>query len=86
MTGTTSYDYYYDSANHLTNLTETTTGASVVGMGGYRYDGHGRRVQSWTAGGSRILSFYGQDGVLRRQNNERQGKTIKYVSLNYGYR
>ncbi|NMI16037.1 hypothetical protein E1J22_23645, partial [Xanthomonas citri] len=43
-------------------------------------------MQSGTAGGSRILSFYGQDGVLRRQNNERQGKTIEYVSLNYGYR
>ncbi|WP_256261314.1 RHS repeat-associated core domain-containing protein [Xanthomonas vasicola] len=72
-TGTTSYDYYYDSANRLTNLTETTTGASVVGMG---YDAQGNltnkngQAYSFTLG-NQLRSvvgrqWYAYDGYGRR--------------------
>ncbi|MBO9739192.1 hypothetical protein J7432_09200 [Xanthomonas axonopodis pv. begoniae] len=32
VTGDTSYEYYYDGANRLTNLMNAATGASVVGL------------------------------------------------------
>lgn len=54
----------------------------VAGKEAYRYDAYGRRIQSTAIGGGAILSFYGQDGVLRRQNNQRTGSQIEYVSLN----
>lgn len=54
----------------------------AVGIESYRYDAHGRRIASIDAAGATILSMYGQDGVLRRQNNARQGKKIEYVHLN----
>ncbi|WAW97476.1 RHS repeat protein [Xanthomonas citri pv. malvacearum] len=87
--GATTVGLSYDAQGNLSNKNGQQFTFDLgnrlreaVGKEGYRYDGHGRRVQSGTAGGSRILSFYGQDGVLRRQNNEPQGKTIEYVSLN----
>lgn len=47
----------------------------------YRYDAHGRRIQASSPAGT-ILSMYGQDGVLRRQRNEREAKAHEYVMLN----
>lgn len=52
------------------------------GKEAYRYDANGRRVRSTTPAGTKILSLYGQDGVLRRQDNQREGKNYEYVSLN----
>lgn len=46
----------------------------------YRYDGHGRRVRA-SAGSGNILSMYGQDGVLRRQEDWRTGKLTDYIYL-----
>lgn len=49
----------------------------------YRYDAQGRRVLSTaTSGGSTIRSLYGNDGVLRRQDNAREGKNTEYIQLN----
>lgn len=47
----------------------------------YRYDGHGRRVLATTTAGA-ISSMYGQDGVLRYQEDARTGKFSGYVYLN----
>lgn len=46
----------------------------------YRYDGHGRRI-SKTATTGTIWSLYGQDGVLRFEQNERQGQYADYIYL-----
>lgn len=54
---------------------------SAVGKETYRYDGNGRRVLS-TADTGAIASFYGNDGVLRRQDNDRTTSSIEYVYLN----
>ncbi len=48
----------------------------------YRYDAYGRRVTATSTTNSPILSFYGQDGMLRRQDNRREGKNYEYVHLN----
>lgn len=48
----------------------------------YRYDARGRRVVSIDSAGAMIYSMYGQDGVLRRQDNARQGKNFEYIHLN----
>lgn len=47
----------------------------------YAYDAHGRRVGNYSTSLGDILSFYGNDGVLRRQHNKRTGKELEYVSL-----
>ncbi|MEJ1095433.1 MULTISPECIES: RHS repeat protein [unclassified Pseudoxanthomonas] len=63
--------YVFDFGNRLREATGKET---------YRYDGHGRRVSNSSAQGS-ILSMYGQDGVLRRQENARLGKNTEFVHL-----
>jgi len=55
---------------------------SVQGIDSYRYDAHGRRVASTNAAGLTIRSMYGQDGVLRRQDDARLGTNSEYVHLN----
>jgi YD repeat-containing protein len=47
----------------------------------YAYDAHGRRVGNYSALMGDILSFYSNDGILRRQHNKRTGKELEYVSL-----
>lgn len=105
-----NHTYFYDSSNRLTNVTNTSGGATVVGLGydaqgnlankngmlhqfdrgnrlreaageTYQYDGHGRRVLA-VRNGQKLYSLYDQAGTLRFQRNEREGKTIDYVSLN----
>jgi len=46
----------------------------------YRYDAQGRRVRASAASGN-IFSFYGQDGVLRAQQDRRIGKNSEYIYL-----
>ncbi|AWV05772.1 type IV secretion protein Rhs [Lysobacter maris] len=46
----------------------------------YRYDGHGRRVQSDSTAG-KIGSMYDQGGVLRYQKNRRKDKATEYIML-----
>lgn len=65
--------FQFDYGNRLRN---------AVGKETYRYDGHGRRVVSWSASQGNIISMYGQDGVLRRQDNDRKGEVSEYVHLN----
>ena len=52
----------------------------------YRYDAYGRRVAAISEYDAptqgTIYSYYGQDGVLRYQRNERTGKETNYVTLN----
>lgn len=48
----------------------------------YRYDAHGRRVQSISDTLGEIYSFYGQDGVLRYQEDHRRRKATGFVYLN----
>ncbi|MEN5367431.1 RHS repeat protein [Stenotrophomonas sp. TWI273] len=52
-----------------------------AGRESYAYDAQGRRVGSYSAALGDILSFYGNDGVLRRQHNKRTGKELEYISL-----
>ena len=47
----------------------------------YRYDGHGRRVRASSPTLGNIVSMYGQDGVLRRQEDWRTGKLTDYIYL-----
>jgi YD repeat-containing protein len=65
--------FNFDSGNRL---------RQALGQERYRYDGHGRRVQSSDAARGNILSFYDSDGVLRFQKNAREAETISYVHLN----
>lgn len=53
----------------------------AAGRETYAYDAHGRRVGSYSSQEGDILSFYGNDGVLRRQDNKRTMKEIEYISL-----
>ncbi|WP_181902791.1 RHS repeat protein [Lysobacter soli] len=55
---------------------------SVAGKEAYWYDAYGRRARAWSPTQGNILSMYGQDGALRRQNNEREGKNYEYIQLN----
>lgn len=64
--------YDFDFGNRL---------RQAAGLEQYLYDGHGRRVQAIRPNDGAIFSFYGRDGVLRFQRNERQGKSIDYVQL-----
>lgn len=65
--------FQFDYGNRLRN---------AVGKETYRYDGHGRRVVSWSPSQGNIISMYGQDGVLRRQDNDRKANSVEYVYLN----
>jgi YD repeat-containing protein len=47
----------------------------------YRYDANGRRVLNDSPTLGKIFSLYGQDGVLRRQQDQRTGKNSEYVYL-----
>lgn len=68
-----SQDFVFDTGNRL---------RSAAGKEAYRYDAHGRRVKATTSGDAAIVSFYDQAGVLRRQDNRREGKNYEYVTLN----
>ncbi len=63
--------YVFDAGNRL---------REVRGVESYRYDGHGRRVQSLRNGLS-IYSMYGHDGVLRYQRDEHGAVTREHVYL-----
>ncbi|MGE8226453.1 MAG: wall-associated protein [Stenotrophomonas sp.] len=65
--------FQFDHGNRLRN---------AMGKETYRYDGHGRRVVSWSPSQGNIISMYGQDGVLRRQDNDRKANSVEYVYLN----
>lgn len=54
---------------------------AVTGKEAYQYDAHGRRTLADAASGT-IRSFYGQDGVLRYQQDQRKAEAIDYVHLN----
>jgi hypothetical protein len=54
---------------------------AAVNKENYRYDGHGRRVRANSPTLGNILSMYGQDGVLRRQEDWRTGKLTDYIYL-----
>lgn len=64
--------FHFDHGNRL---------REVAGVESYRYDGHGRRVANIRPDGSGKLSFYGMDGVLRRQEDA-AGQGTEYVYLN----
>ena len=65
--------FQFDQGNRL---------RSAVGKETYRYDGHGRRVVSSSPSQGVIISMYGQDGVLRRQDNDRKANSVEYIYLN----
>ncbi|WP_258394043.1 hypothetical protein [Stenotrophomonas maltophilia] len=54
----------------------------AVGKEAYRYDAQGRRVVSSAPDSGNIISMYGHDGLLRRQDNDRQSSILEYVYLN----
>lgn len=64
--------YGFDLGNRLRQVTGQET---------YRYDAHGRRVSATSPTLGSILSFYGQDGTLRYQRDERTAAVFQYVSL-----
>jgi len=65
--------YDFDYGNRL---------REVVDKESYRYDGHGRRIQaSLPNGGNSIYSMYGNDGVLRYQEDYRKGEATNYIYL-----
>ncbi|UNK49278.1 RHS repeat protein [Lysobacter sp. S4-A87] len=56
----------------------------AVGKETYRYDGHGRRIQATDpilGNAGDLLSFYGNDGVLRYQDDQRRSTRFHYVTL-----
>lgn len=55
---------------------------AAAGLESYRYDAHGRRITSTDESGGTMISLYGQDGVLRRQDDARKGRNTEYVHLN----
>ena len=65
--------YTFDYGNRL---------RSASGQESYRYDAQGRRILAWAQNQGNILSFYGQDGVLRYQHDERKNRISNYVYLN----
>lgn len=78
----------YDAQGNLSNKSGQTFafdyGNRLRTAGGesYRYDGHGRRIQADHPIRGSIASMYGQDGVLRTQNNTRIAKATDYIQLN----
>lgn len=86
--GSTVVGFGYDPQGNLTNkngkLYDFDFGNRLrvaTNVESYRYDGHGRRVQATDPAQASIRSMYGQDGVLRRQEDERTGKNHEYVTL-----
>lgn len=80
-----SYDVQGNLANRNGQVFQFDYGnrlRAAVGKEVYRYDGHGRRTVSSLPGGGDIVSMYGVDGVLRRQDNQRTANVIEYVHLN----
>jgi len=103
--------FEYDFNNRLSNVRDTASGATVIGLGydaqgnlkirngvgfrfdfgnrlrevdgkeSYQYDAHGRRILASAQSGN-IRSFYGQDGVLRYQHDQRKAKGFDYIQLN----
>lgn len=66
--------FVFDFGNRLLQAT---------GAESYRYDMHGRRLLQLASDGSAsIWSFYGSDGLLKRQRNYRAGTSTEYVHLN----
>lgn len=65
--------FQFDRSNRLRN---------VPGKESYRYDAHGRRVSATSPTLGAIYSFYGQDGVLRYQRDERKAEAYDYITLN----
>ena len=66
--------YSFDFGNRLRTVASTER---------YRYDAHGRRILSADiSNGGTIRSLYGNDGVLRRQDNAREGRNTEYIHLN----
>ncbi len=54
----------------------------VTGKEAYRYDGHGRRIESINLTGENIFSMYDLGGVLRYQRDFRKRTNSEYVYLN----
>ena len=65
--------YTFDMGNRL---------REVPGKESYRYDGHGRRVQSTAAGTGDVLSLYSNAGTLMRQESQRTGRKENMIHLN----
>jgi len=72
LSGKNGQAFTFDYGNRLRNVPNKES---------YRYDAQGRRVASIGSSGN-IWSLYAQDGSLRRQTNERQGKIFEYIQLN----
>jgi YD repeat-containing protein len=64
--------FQFDYGNRLRN---------AAGKEAYRYDGDGRRTVSWSQAGGNIISMYGANGKLWRQDNYRTGQSKEYVYL-----
>jgi RHS repeat-associated protein len=64
--------YAFDFGNRL---------RTVTNLESYRYDALGRRVLAWSPTLGNILSQYGQDGVLRYQQDFRAGKVFNHIYL-----
>ncbi len=54
----------------------------ALGTERYRYDGHGRRIQSSDLARGDIMSFYDSSGILRFQRNAREAEASSYIHLN----
>src|SRR3546814_2124431 len=72
LTNKNGQDFDFDLGNRL---------RAADGLENYRYDGHGRRASAQSASGT-VYSFYGHDGTLRYQRDERRAKDYNYISLN----
>lgn len=62
--------FVFDAGNRL---------RAATGKERYDYDGFGRRVQAIDTEERGIRSLYGNDGVLRWQYNQRDGKILEYL-------
>jgi len=87
--GATTIGLSYDAQGNLSNKSGQAFSfdygnrlRAATGKETYRYDAQGRRVVSTSATSGNILSMYSQDGVLRRQENSREGKNYEYIQLN----
>lgn len=79
------YDVQGNLANKNGQLFRFDTGnrlRDATGKEQYRYDGHGRRIQTTHPTLGSIYSMYGSDGVLRYQQDYRTLKVSSYVYLN----
>jgi YD repeat-containing protein len=54
---------------------------AAAGVETYSYDAHGRRVGRHNSEEGDIVSFYGNDGILRRQHDTRTNQEIEYLTL-----